>query len=143
LFVKQNGETYYLIAQLEIAKQAAVEGDEMIINWDLYHAIKEVEDQLYKMVSERFVALKKRIKCNKRNDTVPLALPETQSGDETLSGIISQINKIKQPEEIYLFHKSETAVTTHYYLLLIGEGIGTAVLNRMQQSVKATSKEAC
>src|SRR5690606_18934026 len=58
LFVKQNGETYYLIAQLEKGKQAAEEADEMYINWDLYDAIKEVEDQLYNMVSSRFKVLK-------------------------------------------------------------------------------------
>lgn len=142
LFVKQNGETFYLIEQLEKAKQAAEEADEIYINWDLYHAIKNVEVQLYNMVSDRFMILKKRIKANKSND-IPIAVTEKQPTDQHLSAVLSQINKIKQPEEIYLFHKTQSAVTTHYYLLLIGEGIGTAVLNRMQQSVRATFNQAC
>ncbi|MBK5212537.1 MAG: hypothetical protein JJE55_02605 [Flavobacteriaceae bacterium] len=135
LFVKQNGETYYLIAQLEKAKQAAEEADEIYINWELYTAISEVENQLHNMVVDRFLALKKRIKSNKPIDTTLVALPETLAVDQYLSVIVSLINKIKQPEEIYLFHKVQTSAIVHYYLLLIGEGIGTAILNRMQQSV--------
>ena len=143
LFVKQNGETFYLIAQLEKAKQAAQEADEMYIYWELYAAINEVERELYSMVSDRFLALKKRIKTNKPDDSFLFALPEKPPVDNQLSEVISQINKIKQPEEIYLFNKVQTATTTHCYLLLIGEGIGTAILNRMQQSVSANFNGAC
>jgi hypothetical protein len=143
LFVKENGNTYYLIAQLEVARQAAEDGDEMMINWDLYPAIKEVEEQLYTMVTDRFLALKKRIKCNKPNTDKPIAVAEKSPMDQQLFEVVAQINKIKQPEEIYLFHTSQTAGTIHYYLLLIGQGIGTALLNRMQQSVAATTTTAC
>ena len=115
---------------------------EILINWDLYPAIKEVEDQLYTMVSDRFLALKKRIKAIKPSNATPLAVAEKLPVDQQLEEVISQINKIKQPEEMYLFHKIQTATTTHYFLLLIGEGIGTAILNKMQQSITAKSNAA-
>jgi hypothetical protein len=143
LFVKQNGSTYYLIAQLEVAIQAAEDGDEMMLNWNLYPAIKEVEEQLYTMVSDRFLALKKRIKCNKPSTDKPIAVAEKSPMDQQLFEVVAQINKIKQPEEIYLFHTTQMATTTFYYILLIGAGIGTAILNRMQQSVTAKATTAC
>ncbi|MEH6762959.1 MAG: hypothetical protein V7655_00535 [Aequorivita antarctica] len=143
LLVKQNGETFYLIVQLEKAKQAAEEADEMYIYWELYAAINEVERELYKMVSDRFLALKKRIKANKANDANIVALPETQPVDQQLLDVVCHINNIKQTEEIYLFHKVQTAATMYYYLLLIGQGIGTAILSSMQQSVAATFHGAC
>lgn len=143
LFVKQNGETYYLIATMERARQAAEEGDEIYINWEMYHAIKEVEEQLYTMVSDRFLALKKRIKCNKPSTGTPIAVAEKSPMDKQLFEVVGQINKIKQPEEIYLFHQTEIAGTTHYYLLLIGQGIGTAMLNNMQQAVEVKFKGIC
>lgn len=143
LFVKENGNTYYLIAQLEVARQAAEDGDEMLINWDLYPAIKEVEDQLHTMVSDRFLALKKRIKVNKPSNATQLAVAEKIPIDKQLFEVVGQINKIKQPEEIYLFHKTQTATTTYYFLLLIGAGIGTVILNRMQQSITAKANSAC
>lgn len=143
LFVKENGNTYYLIAQLEVARQAAEDGDEMLINWDLYPAIKEVEDQLHTMVSDRFLALKKRIKTNKPSNATPLVVAEKLPVNQQLEEVISHINKIKQPEEMYLFHKIQTATTMHYFLLLIGEGIGTAILNKMQQSITAKYNTAC
>lgn len=120
LFVKENGNTYYLIAQLEVARQAAEDGDEMLINWNLYPAIKEVEDQLHTMVSDRFLELKKRIKANKPSNATPLAVAEKLPVDKQLFEVVGQINRIKQPEEIYLFHKTQTATTTYYFLLLIG-----------------------
>ncbi len=140
LFVKQNGETYYLIATMERARQAAEEGDEIYINWEMYHAIKEVEEQLYTIVSDRFLALKKRIKCNKPSTGTPIAVVEKSPMDKQLFEVVGQINKIKQPEEIYLFHQTEIEGTTHYYLLLIGQGIGTAMLNNMQQAVEVKFK---
>ncbi|WGF91542.1 hypothetical protein [Aequorivita marisscotiae] len=143
LFVKENGDTYYLIAQLEMARQAAAEGDEIYINWDMYHAIKEVEEQLYTMVSDRFLALKKRIKCNKPSTGTPIAVAENSPMDKQLFEVVSQINKIKQPEEIYIFHKNHTDSITYYYLLLVGEGIGTAMLNNMQQAVEVKFKGIC
>jgi len=109
LFVKQNGETYYLIAQLEKAKEAAKEADEIYINWELYTAINEVEGQLYAMVSDRFGELKKRIKANKSTDETGDTTPIINTVDQQLLQVISQINKIKQTEEIFCFHKTQTA----------------------------------
>jgi|TARA_R110000851_G_scaffold190370_1_gene340975 hypothetical protein len=142
LFVKQNGETYYLIAQLEKAKEAAKEADEIYINWELYTAINEVEGQLYAMVSDRFGELKKRIKANKSTDETGDTTPIINTVDQQLLQVISQINKIKQTEEIFCFHKTQTASKTYYYLLLIGKGLGTEILNSMQQAVMARFNDA-
>lgn len=143
LFVKQNGSTYYLIAQLEVAIQAAEDGDEMMLNWNLSPAIKEVEEQLYTMVSDRFLVLKKRIKCNKPSNDTPLPIAEESPMDQQLFEVVAHINKIKQPEEIYLFHTTQTDTSTFYYLLLIGAGIGTEILNSMQQSITLKATTAC
>lgn len=143
LFVKQNGETYYLLVQLEKAKEAAAEADEMYINWELYTAIRQVEKQLYAMVANRLLELKKRIKSNKANELTLVSIPEKTEQEKEISQIVSQIIKIKQPEEIFLFHKTQTASKTNYYLLLIGKGLGTETLNSMQQSVMAAFNGSC
>lgn len=135
LFVKQNGTTYYLLAQLEKAKQAAEEGDEMYINWELYYAISDVEKQLYTMVCDRFQALKKQIKANKKEHKSLVAASERMPVKEKLLDVVLQINKIQQTEEIYLLYKTQSPKLTRYYLLLIGEGLGTEILNRMQQTI--------
>src|SRR5690606_6609810 len=82
------------------------------------------------------------IKANKSSN-IKIALPETQPIDQQLSAVLSQIKKIRQPEEIYLFHKMQTDGTTTYYLLLIGEGIGTEMLTNMQYSVEMKFKGSC
>jgi hypothetical protein len=48
--------------------------------------------------------------------------------------------KIHPVEEIYLFHQVQTSQQTTYFLLLIGESLGTETLNRIQQSVNSKSE---
>jgi len=142
LFVKKNGNEYYLISQLERGIEAAEQADELCINYELYESIKEVEVKLYEMVSGRFAELKKLIKSGipKQIDRV---VPKSLVEDSELSPIITQLLKIKPAEEIYLFHKKQSFQSTIYYLLLIGEGLGTEILNRMQQSVMTKFNGKC
>ena len=139
LLVKKNGNEYYLVSELEEAKEVAGGGDEIRLNEDLTDSILEVETMLSKMLTSRFKALKQSIRKGLSQQPVP-----EESGsllkDEVLSELISQLLKIQPVEEIYSFHQIQNHQSTIYFLLLIGGGLGTAVLNRMQQSVKAKTE---
>ena len=54
-----------------------------------------------------------------------------------MTEIATQLVKIHPVEEIYLFHRSQNNQHAAYFLLLIGEGLGTKIINRIQQSVTA------
>ncbi len=139
VFVKKNGNEYYLVAELEEAKEVAKGGDEIRLNDSLYESIAEAELKLHKLISTRFSELKRQIKSNAQVQTNVIE-PEPSSVDKELSQIIEQILKIQHVEEIYLFHQTQSYHTTTYFLLLIGERLGTEALNRIQQSVSAKSE---
>lgn len=142
LFVKKNGNEYYLISQFEKGVEAAEQADELCINYKLYESIKETEGKLSEMVSTRFSELKKLIKSGipKQTDRI---VPKSSEEDTGLSLIINQLLKIHPIEEIYLFHKKQSSQSTIYYLLLIGKGLGIEILNDMQQSAMAKSGGKC
>ncbi len=142
LFVKKNGNEYYLISQIERGIEAAEQEDETSINYELYESIKEIEVKLYEMVSGRFSELKKLIQSGIPQQ-IDNGVSKSSVDNAELSPIITQILKIQPVEEIYLFHKRESFHLIIYYLLLIGEGLGIGVLNRMQQSVMAEFKGKC
>lgn len=135
LFVKQNAETYYLLEQLEKARAGEGQVDEINIHYELYNALTEVEQHLYNLVSERFLELKRRVKVYSKTNHSTVTAPTLSLVETHLSMLVSQIIKIRQVEEIYLFHKVQTPTNTCYYLMLIGDGLSTELLNGMQQSV--------
>ena len=139
VFVKKNGNEYYLVAELEEAKEVAKGGDEIRLNDSLYESIAEAELKLHKLISTRFSELKRQIKSNAQVQTNVIE-PEPSSVDKELSQIIEQILKIHPVEEIYLFRQTQSYHTTTYFLLLIGERLGTETLSRIQQSVSAKSE---
>ena len=139
VFVKKNGNEYYLVAELEEAKEVAKGGDETRLNESLYESIAEAELKLHKLISTRFSELKRQIKSNAQIQTNVIE-PEPSSVDKELSQIVEQILKIQHVEEIYLFHQTQSYHTTTYFLLLIGERLGTETLSRIQQSVSAKSE---
>ena len=61
-------------------------------------------------------------------------------GIGNISQLITQIVTIQAVEEIYLFHQTQNPGSVTYYLLLIGERLGTETLSRIQQSVTAKSE---
>ncbi len=139
VFVKKSGKEYYLVSELEKAKEVAENGDEVELNESLYESIVEAEVKLHKLVSDRFSELKRQLKSDaliqKSTDD-----PDSSTEDKELSSIISKIVEVHEVEEIYLFHQSQNHYTTTYILLLIGKGLGTEVLNQIRQSVKAKSE---
>nr|WP_321485574.1 hypothetical protein [uncultured Draconibacterium sp.] len=139
VFVKKNGKEYSLVAELEEAKEVAKGGDEIRLNDSLYESIAEAELKLHKLISTRFSELKRQIKSNAQVQTNVIE-PDPSSVDKELSQIIEQILKIHPVEEIYLFHQTQSYHTTTYFLLLIGERLGTETLSRIQQSVSAKSE---
>ena len=136
VFVKKSGKEYYLVSELEKAKEVAESGDEVQLNESLYESIVEAELQLHKLVSDRFLELKKQLKSDaliqKSTDD-----PVTSAEEKELSSIVSKVVEIHEVEEIYVFYQSQTHFTTTYFLLLIGKGLGTEILNQIGQSVKA------
>ena len=139
VFVKKSGKEYYLVTELEKAKEVAENGDEVQLNESLYESIVEAELKFHKLVSDRFSELKKQLKSDvliqKSTDD-----PDSSTEDKELSSIIYKIVEVHEVEEIYLFHQSQNHYTTTYFLLLIGKGLGTEILNQIRQSVKATSE---
>ncbi len=139
VFIKKSGKEYYLVSELEKAKEVAEKGDEVELNESLYESIVEAEVKLHKMVSDRFLTLKKQLKSDalikKSTDD-----SDSTTEDKELSSIISKVVEFHEVEEIYLFHQAQNHYTTIYFLLLIGKGLGTEILNQIRQSVKAKSE---
>ncbi len=139
VFVKKSGKEYYLVSELEKTKEVAEKGDEVELNESLYESIVEAEVKLHKMVSDRFLTLKKQLKSDalikKSTDD-----SDSTTEDKELSSIISKVVEFHEVEEIYLFHQAQNHYTTIYFLLLIGKGLGTEILNQIRQSVKAKSE---
>ncbi len=136
LFVPKNGNEYYLIFELEKAKDFAEDGDEIRLNDKLIESFSQAETKLHKMVLSRLSVLKSLIKSS-----LPKQLladhAEISTRDDQVSEIAAQIVKIHAVEEIYLFHRIQNNQYTTCFLLLIGEGLGTETLNRIQQSVNS------
>lgn len=134
LFVKKNENEFFLIGELERAVQCA-EDDDDYFNDDLVNALIECESKLYNLVSKRFSELKKSIKTIMPEHGFKLMVYVADEDEQTK--IVSQILQIKPVEEIYLFNKRIGSAQSVYYLLLVGEGLGSVVLSSMQQSVSA------
>lgn len=135
LFVRKNENEFFLIDELERAVQCAEEDDDDYFNDDLVNALIECESKLYHLVSKRFSELKKSIKTILPEHSFKLMDYAVDEDEQTK--IISQILRIKPVEEVYLFDKRIAYVKSVYYLLLVGEGLGSVVLSSMRQSVTA------
>ena len=136
LLVKINGREYYLVSELERAKETGENGDETRLNENLQESIIETELKMNELVAVRFVALRKRIKALgkvKTDKKESCASPIEQE----LSEIVATIRKTKEVEEIYLFDREQSYRRATYFFLLIGEGLGTETLGRLQQTVIA------
>lgn len=130
-FVKENNNEYYLLKEFDKALEDAKQ-DELYYNDKMLDSIREIETKLYNLISDRFSELKKLIKSNHESN---LGLNLNQTKESELSTIISKIIKIKPVEEIYLFDKVQHSKNLTYYFLLVGNGLGTNLLNRIQQSL--------
>lgn len=127
LFVKSSKQSYYLISQLERAERA-VGNPELLTN------VQAIDDQLSKMVADRFSEFKHLIKKNLPSQTNVVADTSATTSSE-LTQIVAHLVKTVALEEVYCFGTKDTATGLLYYLLLIGSGLGTSTLNRLQQSI--------
>ena len=137
LFVPKNGNEYYLIFELEKAIDFAEDGDEIRLNDKLMDSFSQAEEKLHKMVLSRLSELRALIKSSFSKQPSTDQVGTKTEEDDQLTGIAAQIVKIHLIEEIYLFHQVQTCQQTTYFLLLIGESLGTENLNRIQQSVNS------
>ena len=136
IFVQKNGNEYYLISELEKSKETAENGDEIRLNDKLIESIAHAEIKLHKMVFCRLSELKSLIKSGFPKQPF-IDQDKFSTGDDRMTKIATLIVKIHPVEEIYLFHQIQNNQLATYFLLLIGEGLGTEILNRIQQSVTA------
>jgi len=136
IFVQKNGNEYYLIFELEKANDFAEDGDEIRLNDKLIDSFSQVEEKFHKMVLSRLSALKAFVKSRfpiqQLTDKRELSML-----DDQVTEISAQIVKIHPVEEIYLFPQVQASQQTTCFLLLIGEGLGTETLSRIQQSVNS------
>lgn len=133
LFVKESETQYFLILQMEKGKTAADHDDSIYVNPDLVKNIKETEQKLYEIICSRLLELKELIKSEDK-PIFELVMSSPQEESE-LSKIVSRIINIKPVEEIYLFDKKDYIKGSIYYLLLIDSGLGTKLLNQIQDSI--------
>lgn len=134
VFVPKNGNEYYLIFELEKANNYAEDGDEIRLNDKLMDSFSLAETKLHKIVLSRLSELKSLIKSGFYKQPFT-DHAELATEDDQVKEIATQLVKIHSVEEIYLFHQVQTSQQTTYFLLLIGERLGTETLNRIQQSV--------
>jgi hypothetical protein len=137
IFVPKNGNEYYLIFELEKANDFAEDGDEIRLNEKLMDSFSQAEEELHKMVLSRLSVLKSMIKSGFPKQQLPDQVEPTTEEDDQISEIAAQIERIHPVEEIYFFHKIQNNRQTTYFLLLIGENLGTETLTRIQQSVNS------
>lgn len=133
LFVKENEAQYFLILQIEKGKIAADHDDSIYVNPELVNNIEDMEQKLCDIICSRLLELKELIKSEDKPN-FELAISSAQEESE-LSKIVSRIISIKSVEEIYLFDKKDNIKGSIYYLLLIGSGLGTKLLNQIQESI--------
>ena len=136
VFVQKNGGEYYLISELEKAKETADDGDEIRLNDKLIDSFSLAETKLHNMFLLRLSGLKSLIKSGLPKQPM-IDHEESTSRDDQVTEIAAQIVKIQPVEEIYLFHQFQNNKLPSHFLLLIGEGFGTEILNRIQQSVNS------
>lgn len=134
LFVKSSERSFYLISQMEKAEKDAENSDNCHTNRELLANVQEMDDQLCKIVVDRFSELKHLLKKHLPSQTMGGADAGVTTSPE-LTQIVSYLVKNIAPEEVYCFGTKDTATSLLYYLLLIGPGLCTSTLNRLQQSI--------
>lgn len=137
-FVRKNSNTFYL---LEVLEKAKIEDDESMLNYELYPAIFETEVKLYELVIDSLRMFKLKLKQQKEIQ-ISSAVAETPL-DGLLSEALATIISMSKPDEIYHYHTTIREKQTVFYLLLVGNQLGTALLNRIQQSVSDQTEGRC
>lgn len=126
LFVKQNGNSFFLTNLFAKAKEASADDDLMSAE-EMYEALEKVQNSLLQLIEQRFKELKtiKKTSRSKKADNAIIC------SDVILEQAIETIVSLVKPEEIYLFHKATYGTKLSYYLLLIGTHISNETLKNM------------
>lgn len=146
VFVMKDEHSFYLIGKIEESIKAAAEYDESFISSESFDMVKAAEEQLYKMVAERFSELGKMITFKKTKYSVNAIEDTAVLLDAELEKVVATIVERLAPEEIFMFHKKEyypqngMEKLTFYYVLVVGEGLGDSALYDTQQSIRDKSR---
>jgi hypothetical protein len=136
-FVKNSRNSYYFTDLFVKAKEAAVNDDEPIHKDEMYKAVGITEQNLYRLIEDRFDELKKRIKkiASKKQEAV-FQIDEKPK-DLILETAIETIVKSLGVEQMYVFHQITYGEKTTYYLMLIAMDAGNEKLKSITQSLKS------
>lgn len=136
-FVKNSHSSYYLTELFVKAKEASVNDDEPIHKDEMYKAVGIAEQNLYRLIEDRFDELKKRIKkASSEKQEVSIQMNEKPAAI-ILDVAIETIIKAVEVEQIYLYHQITYGEKTTYYLMLIAIGAGNEKLKSITQSLKS------
>ncbi|PRZ23448.1 hypothetical protein [Flavobacterium granuli] len=120
-FVRSSPDKYVLTDLFIKAKEIAADDDDIYKN-EMYQAVRITEQNLFRLIEERFDELKKQIKKG-LFDKQQLACQTDEKPAATILDVaVETIVKLVAVEQIYLFHQTTYAEKTTYYLMLIGIG---------------------
>lgn len=142
-FVRNSHSSYYLTELFVKAKEASITDGEPIYKDEMYEAVGIVEQNLYRLVEERFDELKKRIKKGGSERHEASFQIDNELKEETLDIAVETILKSVEAEQIYLYHQITYGEKTTYYLMLIAMGAGNEKLKSITQSLKSKTGEKC
>lgn len=134
-FVRNSHNKCYLTGLFVIAKEATANDDTIYKN-EMYEAIGIAEQNLYRLIEERFRELKQLIKSGYFEKQEVSCLIDDEPKDEILDLAIETIIKSVEVEQIYLYHQIIYGESTTYYLMIIASGIGNEKLRLITQCLE-------
>lgn len=135
-FVQNSRNRYFLTDLFSKAKEAASEGD-AIYRDEMYQSVEITEQNLLRLITERFAELKKRIK---KESSKKQELPDqidNKPKDRMLDTAIENIVNSVEVEQIYGFHQITYGEKTIYYLLFIADTVGNEKVRTLSHSLKS------
>lgn len=139
-FVKNSPSRYYLIDLFVQAKEATAEDDSIYRN-EMFDAVGTAEQNLNRLIEERFDELKKLIKKGSSEEKEVLCQTTDKPKDGILDTALQIILKWAEAEQIYLYQQTTCPEKTTYYLMLITAGTGNEKLKLITDSLKSTMGE--
>jgi len=135
-FVKSSTNKYYLTDLYAKAKRALADDDTFYEN-EMCEAVTIAEQNLYRLIVERFDEIKKLIKkeCFKKCEVS--SEDNSKPKDEILDSAIETVLNSAAVEQIYLYHQITYGEKTIYYLMLIANAVGNEKLKSLTQSLKS------
>lgn len=135
-FVKSSSTKYYLTDLFAKAKRALAD-DDTFYEDEMCEAITIAEQNLYRLIVERFAELKMQIKkeCFKKREVS--SEDTSKPKDEILDTTIETILNSAAVEQIYMYHQITYGEKTTYYLMLIANSVGNEKLRSLTQSLKS------